>query len=455
MLSALNHRLLAFAKAKVKPVTCPNCGNQFTPFADREIVSWSDFAGTTPCPHCGHAYSLQSSEAEELAPSGPLPQPEGSRIEKKPVAEGQGLYYIPASGSGNGLLLFAVLWNGFLAFCLAFILRAILSGKSTGNPFPFMLFLIPFIAVGVGMAYAGLRAKYATHLLFLGPEFVRLQRQLFRRSKTYNLTTSEIDHVEQKEFYQQNYKPVYGIEIGAGKRRIRFGSALTNDEKRWLCAEIREFLREAGNSSFPVPVSHDAETQVDVVAQPAKTGIMREVRSADEVVYHIPPSGRWSVLLPMALIFGGGGAGAFVWLLCGKVWPSLSSDTAPRHFDAFERGIDGMGLVIVGGVTLVGLGLLCAAIRHRFLRHELALNREEVRLESIVFGRSTRLLPARQVNSVELFELFKTNGKPTSAIRVSAEKESFQFGFRLSEEEKRWLAADMRQFLRVKGALKT
>lgn len=252
MLSALNQRLLSLAKAKIRPVHCPKCGEWFTPFADREIIKWSDFVAAPRCPHCGYEYRVGSAEGAGLTPSRPLPQPETSRIEKKPITEGQVLYYIPPTGSGRGLLAFAVIWNVFVGFFLAVTIGGMASGKSPGAFWlpRHLVVLLPFIAVGVGMAYAGLRAKYATHLLYLGPEFIRLQRQLFGRSKNYDLKTAEIDRAEQKEFYQQNRQPVYGIEIGAGKRRIRFGSALMDGEKEWLCAEIREFLRETGHPSF-------------------------------------------------------------------------------------------------------------------------------------------------------------------------------------------------------------
>jgi hypothetical protein len=49
--------------------------------------------------------------------------------------------------------------------------------------------------------------------------------------------------VQKKEFYQKNYRPVYGIEIKASNGKIRFGSALTEEEKSWLCWEIREFIK--------------------------------------------------------------------------------------------------------------------------------------------------------------------------------------------------------------------
>lgn len=74
---------------------------------------------------------------------------------------------------------------------------------------------------------------------------VRLQRSLIWR-RNYDLPTTEIDRVKLAQFYERNYQPVYGIEIGAGHKRIRFGSTLADPEKDWLCSEIRQYLGSEG-----------------------------------------------------------------------------------------------------------------------------------------------------------------------------------------------------------------
>ena len=48
--------------------------------------------------------------------------------------------------------------------------------------------------------------------------------------------------VEKAEFYREDCEPVCGIEITAKSQRIRLGSRLAEEEKDWLCAEIRKFL---------------------------------------------------------------------------------------------------------------------------------------------------------------------------------------------------------------------
>ena len=169
-------------------------------------------------------------------------QPEDSRIERRDVSEHERLYQIPASGTSRQRrfsLGCAILWNVLSLPAWFMCLNAIALVRA--GEFITLLMASIFPAVGVGLAYIAVYARYATHLLYLSRDLVRLQRSVIWKS-THDLPAADVDAVKLVEFYQQNYKPVLGIEISAGRRRIRFGSLLTEPEKSWLCAEIRSFL---------------------------------------------------------------------------------------------------------------------------------------------------------------------------------------------------------------------
>lgn len=466
MFDALNRRLLKFAQSKVRTVTCARCGKSFAPFGDRDITSWSDLAGSVPCPHCGAAYSFTSHKTtpsrEELAPTAPEPQPASSRIERRPVSERELLFYIPATGKAGGLMFFAVFWNSILALFLV----AFATGKVEGDvDWKAALFLLPFIAVGIGVGYFACRVKFASHLLFLGPQIIRLQPELFGRRKTHDLATAEVESAELKEFYSQNYQPVHGIEIVAGRRKIRFGSALEKEEKKWFCAEIRQFLSAAGNPRFAAlakppeaeiaaPTNRDEALENGVPVAPPippeKTRIERQQPSAHELVFDIPPSGRWGAW-PFIAIFVNG----IVWFLLVQQFRSggwlNDGRPAPGFFRAVELFFDVIPLFFLTISALVGLALIYATLRHRFLRHRLTLTPEEVRLEKTLFRRDISAIPTREVETVELFEFFRVNEKPTHAIRIRGPSGSLQFGHRLAAEEVRWLRDEIAAFVRAHG----
>jgi hypothetical protein len=244
MFGALNKKLLAAAKAAAMERPCPNCGQKFKPFADREFTSWSDFNQPCTCPKCGHAYSIgelaQSPEDQKANPRGPFSRPHDSRIECRQPAPHQLAFHIPSLGRWGAWLLIAIIWN---VVSWPIFLSFVATIGAPGFKLPPLLWMSVFVTAGIGLIYAALRHRYGTTLLELSPETVRLQRTLLGTSRNSEVPTSDVRHVSKTVFYSQNYQPVYGIEINASSRKLRFGSALTDDEKNWLCWEIQEFVR--------------------------------------------------------------------------------------------------------------------------------------------------------------------------------------------------------------------
>ena len=448
--SSLNQRLISFAKAKAKPVRCKACGNTFKPFADQEIASWGDMIGATTCPQCGLQVELLAGGAEsrqdQLAPEGPLPQPAGSRIERHEISVSEFLYHIPATGKGGFVLLFAIVWDGFLlAFASMWFFAAGTEPKNAPS-WQAALFLVPFLAVGLGMGYAALRAKYAVHLLFIGPEFIRLQRQLFGRTTNRDLPTPEVTRARQTVFYTENYRPVYGIEITAGRQQIKFGSGLEEEDKRWLCAEVREYLRSTGNPNFPQESLANMASGSTASARPLAHAIV-ENRGHDSLIIRIPPSGRWGAWFPVAMILAFTLVGGCIFLFSGLL-PAF--DTIRRLRPGAESFI-AIGMLLTASVAVL---TWYGALRHRYLQQRISVDRFEIRLETDVLGRRHgRLLQIREITRVDLCEIMRINGEPRHAVRVVSPKQSFWFGSTLPEEDKPAVASLLREFLSEQGVL--
>ncbi len=165
--------------------------------------------------------------------------PDGSKIERMPVSAEELLFHIPATGSWGGWLFFAVFWN---AISWTMLVAFLFAARQSPEMVKALAFVAIFPVVGIGLAYAAIRTKYASHLLYLSPSIVRLQRQLFGRRKTYEVPTDAVVSVQKVEFYKHNYQPVFGVEIKTASKKIRFGSMLSEAEKDWLCAEIQAYL---------------------------------------------------------------------------------------------------------------------------------------------------------------------------------------------------------------------
>jgi hypothetical protein len=194
-----------------------------------------------------HTYETGRADSvrDKCEPAGPFEKPAQTKIERKPVSDTEVVFYIPASRRWGGILFFSIFWN---AVSWTILLAFLLGGKASHAP-PFALAIITlFPLVGIGMGYAALRTRFAVHLLYLGPDRIRLQRQFFAHKKNFDLATSRVTSVRKVQFYQQNYQPVYGVAIKSPDGKIRFGSILTDDEKNWLCWEIREFVKPYAHS---------------------------------------------------------------------------------------------------------------------------------------------------------------------------------------------------------------
>ena len=106
----------------------------------------------------------------------------------------------------------------------------------------FPLFSLPFWAIGLGMLYFGLRAKYSWHLLMLSPEAVVLARSLFKRNTRKSLARNKLESVEKREFYQQNYSPAYVIELIGNDKVVPLLKWYPEEEARAPVAELRSWL---------------------------------------------------------------------------------------------------------------------------------------------------------------------------------------------------------------------
>jgi prepilin signal peptidase PulO-like enzyme (type II secretory pathway) len=239
--------LLNLLRHAAPPANCPKCQHQFRPFAGHTFTHISEFKGGFPCPKCGSEFgvgedAMAASEEARFNPPGPVEPPPSTRIERRAPSEHELLFYMPWAGQSGTLAFFALVWNALMLPAFYFlVVRGF--AHQIAPPLGLKCLITAFAVVGLGLAYAAVRQKFAVHLLYLSPELIRLQRRLLFRS-TQSLRPEDVTHVKLVKFYTHDSTPVPGIEIGARHRRIRFGSALAAAEKKWLAWEIRHFLRQ-------------------------------------------------------------------------------------------------------------------------------------------------------------------------------------------------------------------
>jgi len=141
-------------------------------------------------------------------------------------------------GTAFFFLFFALFWNAlsWTMFTVALF---------QGELFP-VLFLLIFVTVGIGLALAALYGFFGEFSLLADRSACRAVWTLFNWKRTKSLATSSITAVTEEVVYTKNYVPVYGVGLKSGSQTLKFGSALTEEERKWIVGELRHFLGVKG-----------------------------------------------------------------------------------------------------------------------------------------------------------------------------------------------------------------
>lgn len=219
-------------------VHCPSCGREVP--ADQ--INIQEMAAA--CPECGELFSIADAAKEAAAPP-LLPEPANTKVylvrdrdERIGVALPRGGF----KGLGCFLVFFSLFWNGITwTIVIAGITQFGKEGKGMGV---FMLlFMIPFVLIGLGMAVGALWAIFGRTSVALSRSALIVERALFglRWRKTYKI--EDIESIGMREAYKRNGHSKYGVGIELASRRmpVIFGSSLTEDERKWILGELYDF----------------------------------------------------------------------------------------------------------------------------------------------------------------------------------------------------------------------
>jgi hypothetical protein len=282
---------------------------------------------------------------------------------------------------------------------------------------PFLLILLLFVAVGVVLLYAGLRSKYAIHLLIVDPHSVILGRSLFGRTKQRALARTTVRSVMKKVFYEQNYQPVYGVEVRGDGGKLRFGTMLDEGEKDWLVCELRRALGLQPGGDLPTERKDRNPT--------------RRRRE-----------GSFTATLPQEPIIGA--LAGFVAVSLGFVVIGLVAIKDAAFFRVLWLGFSGL-CAVVGCLGVV------AALRRRGITTEIAVLPHEVRCRR---RRGSRVLEeatmARdELVAVRCYDAGRMNSRPAYAFELVGEKSSLPLAFYLTAAELPGFAQDLAERLWV------
>jgi hypothetical protein len=184
----------------------------------------------------------------------PLPPPEGSRITIERFPDGLTIQLPAAGASGaKGMLSFAVILNGVLAFITGFVLLMFFADnlKHQGPLWVLPAFLSFFWLVGICFLLASLNmARRRAAFAYTGGTLMVIQTGLFG-SKTRDFEPGDVEAVRVgPSGMTVNDVPIRELQIidgGAAKFSLLAGRS--EAELDWLAAELRAALRVPTHAS--------------------------------------------------------------------------------------------------------------------------------------------------------------------------------------------------------------
>jgi hypothetical protein len=386
----------AFAKGLMR---CPKCGQ-------KPAKAPADMETLLRCGSCGFD-ALPAEWLPELTgvpTAHPDEIPAGTRITREGCAPDECVWHIPASGKFGFFLFFGLFWTAITAAVSGAFLFGTPADGQNNKPWFLYPFFAVFWAIGIGMLYAALRNKYARHRITVTRDLVTLRREMFGRIKEKSLVTSQVGSVAQVEFYQQNYQPVYGVEIRGQDGKLRFGTTLREEEKAWLVADIRRVVFGEGHAGT-------------AAARPPEM-IAAQRQSSFSFPLPAGPKGHWI----MGVVFVCIGLGVIaIGLHHGPDIPRPGKDGADGIARAFHAVFSLFSLIpLVVGLVFSGIGVLIVRSTWQGRLRELRLEGDEtqIALRTYQHGRVVKeqSFPRSSVSGVRATGTGHVNGKPMKRI---------------------------------------
>lgn len=386
----------AFAKGLLR---CPKCGG-------KPAMAPVDMETLLRCESCGAA-SLPS-EWEPDHGSVPIVHPDeipaDTHIRREGTGTGECVWHIPASGKFGFFLFFGLFWMGVTApASFVFLFGAPTDGKEAAPWFLYPFFAV-FWAVGLGVLYVAVRNKYARHRITVTRDLVTLRREMFGRIREKSLVTAEVNSVAQVVFYEQNYEPVYGVEIRGRGGKLRFGTTLQDAEKAWLVADIKRAVF--------------GEAQASPIAATSPEMIAAQRQSSFSFPLPPAPKGHWIMGVVFVLI----GMGAIAMGLSnGPDFPNSGKDGVDWFAVVFNALFSLFSLIpIIVGLVFGGIGVAMVSSTWPGREREVRLEGDEtqVALRTYQHGRviKEQSFPRASVSGVRANRTGDVNGKPMKRI---------------------------------------
>jgi hypothetical protein len=151
------------------------------------------------------------------------------------------------SSAAAFFVVFALFWNSIVSVFLTLGIHGLISGEdSFDGPFPgfILVFMIPFVLVGVGMGSAALLSLFGQVRVTLEPELLTVFTGVWGIGRSKVADWHQVTAVRIADTgARTNDKPMMAIEVD-GPRRFKFGTFLSEERRTFVAAVLRRMLEQ-------------------------------------------------------------------------------------------------------------------------------------------------------------------------------------------------------------------
>jgi len=221
---------------------CPNCSADIPP---DEINVGQNVAY---CRACDTVHQLSElADAERVTVSGTQDPPAGAwiRDDGRDIRVGATTRSL---GTAGFFVLFSGFWNSIVAVFLVGAVGSLLGYKnvpasSSGSSVFVLLFMIPFVIVGLVTAFIALMAIFGRVEVRIGHEFASVTTGIgpFGWKRRFDATRVS-DVTIRTANSSTNGKPDRHIVIDAADKTVKLGSVLSKARRRWMAGALSRLL---------------------------------------------------------------------------------------------------------------------------------------------------------------------------------------------------------------------
>ncbi len=297
-------------------------------------------------------------------------RPYGITIEIPPAGIWQG---------SKGLMFFAIIWNLFLSiFLVVGTLAATgvieMEGDSSG-PLVLLLFMIPFVAVGVGITLGAINMGRRRATIATADDLLMVVRHTIFGKTTKEWSAADLDNIRcGNSGMEVNDVPVKELQIISTKdKKFGFLSQLDEGELIWIAAELNQALGVTASNAKGLLEKSVVDRDPTGFPTPSADSRIKVERTVDGVQLIVPPRGifRYIGLILFGLVFAVVGAGIAI----GAGIPALQNG-----FNGIDIPELLFGLIFLLGFGGIGLGTTLAGLVAGRRRFQLTVEHDELTL---------------------------------------------------------------------------